>query len=81
MARPKTGLCYKRFSIGFSKELDAKVKRLNNLPGFCHCSYAERVRILMDAGFAAMTERYPELKSPMPPMADEDNKKPPNGGG
>ena len=67
MPRPRTGLCYKRFSIGFSKELDKKVKRLNALPGFRHCSYAECVRILMDAGCAAMTERYPELKSPKPP--------------
>ena len=71
MARPRTGLCYRRFSIGFSRELDAKVRCLKNLPGFCHCTYAECVRILTDTGFAAMTERYPELKSP----------KPPNGGG
>lgn len=67
MARPKKGLCYKRFSIGFSKELDEKVKGVNALPGFRRCAYAECVRILMDAGFAVMTERYPELKSSKPP--------------
>ena len=59
--RPNTGLRYKRFSIGFTKELDEKVKRMNDLPGFRKCTYVDCVRILIDAGLDAMSERYPEI--------------------
>ena len=59
--RLNAGLCYKRFSIGFTKELDDKVKRMNALPGFRESSYADCVRILIDAGLHAMSERYPEI--------------------
>ena len=61
MARPNAGLCYRRFSLGFTQEMDEKVQKVNELPGFRSCNYADCVRILVDAGLEAMKNRYPEI--------------------
>ncbi|MBQ9347853.1 MAG: hypothetical protein IJT94_11055 [Oscillibacter sp.] len=59
IARPNTGLRYKQFSLGFTKEMDEKVKQVNALPGFRSCTYADCVRFLVDAGVDAIWSRYP----------------------
>ena len=74
MARPNIGLRYKRFSIGFTKELDEKVKRMNALPGFRDISYVDCVRILIDAGLKAMSDRYPEIEMSKPPTAADEGR-------
>ena len=61
IARPNTGLRYKQFSLGFTKEMDEKVKQVNALPGFRSCTYADCVRFLVDAGVDAIRSRYPEI--------------------
>ena len=63
IARPNTGLRYKQFSLGFTKEMDEKVK-------FRSCTYADCVRFLVDAGVDAIRTRYPEIDDDEKPRSE-----------
>ena len=46
----------KRISISMTDEQDAKVMELKRTEEYCRCSYAEIVRILIEAGLTALSK-------------------------
>ena len=60
MPAPNRGLCYKRLSIGLTKELDAEVHWLQTKPGYDRCNYVEIIRVFIEEGAKVMRERYGE---------------------